>query len=282
MARMHIRRYSCLYRWLLFVLYGTISAPIPWLRAQPQKQVYRHASFWSKAEVAQIWERSNFGVGFDYIYRSKNELGRGSPFTSMLRESFRPWVHYQFSPNARLSISPIGYMRTYDYIAKPSDYARPVYHELRTTFQFFHHQKQWKGRIMHTWRYRYEMRWQEIPFTDRYRFIHRIRFRYRIRCALKSQDFYADKTLYLMASNEIGLNFGPQVIYSFNQNRLYAGIGYRFLTAVRAELRYVNRFRTRGSTGFEYDLDQGFMLALYIDQLSLIGTRDILKVRYFD
>lgn len=270
--------YGCFYPMLLGIFHGMPDRAF----AQTQKQVYRHASFWSKVEANQIWERSRIGVGFDYIYRSKNELGRGSPFTSMLRESFRPWVHYQFSINSRLSVSPIGYMLTQDYIGKPSDYARPRYHELRTTFQFFHHQKQWSGRIMHTWRYRYELRWQEIPFADRYRFFHRVRFRYRIRCALNSQDFYADKTLYLMAANEIGINFGRNVIYSFNQNRLYIGIGYRFLSAVRAELRYVNRYRTRGGTGFEYDLDQGFMLTLYIDQFSLIGTRDILKVRYFD
>jgi hypothetical protein len=68
----------------------------------------------------------------------------------------------------------------------------------------------------------------------------------------------------------------------FNQNRLYIGMGYRFLTAARVELRYVNRFRSRGGTGFEYDLDRGIMLGIYIDQLSLLGTKDILKVRYFD
>jgi hypothetical protein len=83
-------------------------------------------------------------------------------------------------------------------------------------------------------------------------------------------------------SDEIGLNFGKNVPYIFNQNRFYAGVGYRFLTAARVELRYVDRFRTRGATGYEYDLDRGVMLGIYIDQISLFGTKDILKIRYFD
>jgi hypothetical protein len=247
-----------------------------------QKTVYRHDTFWSKTEVNQIFEQKKWGLGFDFIYRTKNELGEGSRFTSMLRESYRPWIHYQFNPLARLSISPLGYMRTQEYIGKPEDYSRLPYEEWRITFQFFNHIKQWEGRIMHTWRYRYELRWQENPVAENYRFLNRFRMRYRIRLAINSNDFYANKTIYATVSNEVGINFGKSVTYMFNQNRFYAGLGYRFLTAGRIELRYVNRFRTRGSTGFEYDLDRGIMLSLYIDQLSLLGTKDILKVRYFD
>lgn len=267
--------YRTRYRlWLFFLLISGY--------ATAQKTVYKHNTFWSKTEVNQIFEEKKWGLGFDFIYRTKNELGEGSRFTSMMRESYRPWIHYQFSPLARFSVSPIGYMKTQDYIGKPEDYSRLPYHEWRTTFQFFHHFKQWDGRIMHTWRYRYELRWQENPVLENYRFFNRFRLRYRVRLALNSNDFYANKTLYAAVSNEVGINFGKNVTYMFNQNRLYAGIGYRFLTAARVELRYVNRFRTRGGTGFEYDLDRGIMLSLYIDQLSLLGTKDILKVRYFD
>lgn len=252
------------------------------LLGQVQKTVYNSSSFWSKTEVNEIFNNSNWGVGFDFVYRTKNELGEGSRFTSMLRESYRPWVHYQFSANARFSISPFGYMRTGEYIAKPSDYLRPVYEEYRTTVQFFHHLKQANGRIMHTWRYRYELRWQEVPGADDYRHFSRFRFRYRIRVGLNSTDFYANKTLYAAFSNEIGINYGKEVPFMFNQNRFYAGLGYRFLTAARVELRYVDRLRSRGSTGFEYDLDRGIMIGLYVDQVSLFGTKDILKVRFFD
>lgn len=245
------------------------------------KIVYPHSVFWSKTEVNEIF-KNNIGVGLDYVHRRKNELGTGTMFDKPLRNSFRPWIHYQFGLYARLSVSPIGYMNTTEYVGKPEDYQRAPYHEYRTTFQFFHHQKQLNNKIMHTWRYRYELRWQEVPGTSDYRYFNRFRFRYRIRYVITGNDFYKNKTMYAAISNEIGLNMGKSINYHFNQNRLYAGIGYRFLNTMRVELRYVNRYRTRGGTGFEYDNGTGMMIGLYVDQISGIGKQHIQRVKYTD
>lgn len=263
--------------WLMLLF----SAALTPLDGQNQKTIYHHAAFWSKTEINEI--REPWGVGLDFVYRRKNELGQGSMFDARLRESIRPWVHYQFSPMARFSLSPIGHMITHEYVGKPDDLDRIPLKEWRTTFQYFHHQKQASGRIMHTWRYRYEWRWQAPLGTDEFRFLHRFRFRYRIRYALNSNDFYANKTVYLMGSNEIGLNFGKNVyLNTFNQNRLYLGLGMRLFTAARFELRYIDRIRTRGATGFEMDLDRGFMIGIYVDQVSKLGNKDFINVRYFD
>jgi len=251
--------------------------------AQDRKVVYPHEVFWSKVEINDIFDNGKWGWGVDGVYRRKNEEGRGGMFDAPLRESVRPWVHYQFSPNARFSVSPLGYMHTTEYVANPEDREREPYHELRTTLQFFHHHKQLDGRLMHTWRYRYELRWQEQAGRDDYRYTNRFRFRYRARYMLNSDNFYEDGTVYLMASNEIGLNLGrPVVLNTFNQNRLYAGVGVRFLNSVRAEARYVDRIRTRGSTGFEFDHGRGLMLAVYIDQLRNVGKKDIPSVRFVE
>ncbi len=251
--------------------------------AQARKEVFNTQSLWTKFEVNDFQDRGPLGWGADGIIRRKNELGRGSIVQSPMRESFRPWVHYNFSPYARLSISPIGYMNTTEYVGVPEDRERDPYHELRTTFQFFQHFKQFDGRLMHTWRLRYELRWQERPGEDAYRYSNRVRFRYRARLGLNSNDFYRNNTAYLMVSNETNLNMGREVVFNtFNQNRLYAGVGYRFLTAARAELRYVDRFRTRGATGFQFDHDRGVMLAVYVDQLRLLGSKDIPRVRFVD
>lgn len=264
---------------LLFTLLFLISITVT---SQDRKIVYPHSVFWHKTEVNEFFNEK-FGVGADFVYRSKNEMNQGSMFDSHNRTSFRPWINYQFSKTSRFSVSPIGYMHTNEYIGKPEDYDKPEFHEWRSTLQFFHHYKHRNGKWMHTWRYRYEFRWQERPGNDDYRFLTRFRFRYRIRYMINSNDFYDDKTLYAMASNEIGLNIGKNVTYNtFNQNRLYIGVGYRFLNTVRAELRYVNRFRTRGATGIEFDSDNGFMLGIYIDQLSNLWKSDIQKVRFAD
>jgi len=260
-----------------------LAALVAPLRAQSRKEVFNTETLWTKLEINDFQDTGPWGWGVDGIIRRKNELGRGSIVQSPMRESFRPWVHYNFSPMARLSISPLGYMNTTEYVGVPEDRDRDPYHELRTTFQFFHHHKQLNGRLMHTWRYRYELRWQERPGEDDYRYTNRFRFRYRARLGLNSNDFYRDKTAYLTVSNEVNLNMGREVVWNtFNQNRLYAGVGYRFLTAARAELRYVDRFRTRGATGYQFDHDRGVMLAVYVDQLRLLGSKDIPRVRFID
>jgi hypothetical protein len=253
------------------------------IKAQNAKVIYPHTVFWSKTEINEIF-KNKLGLGLDFVYRRKSDLDNKNMFSLPLRESIRPWVHYQFSPYARFSLSPIGYMHTNEYIGKPQDYNRLPYHELRTTFQFYHHLKQWGGRIMHTWRYRYELRWQENPITENYRFFSRFRLRYRIRLLLNTNDFYENKVVYLAVSNEIGLNIGKSIVYNhFNQNRLYVGAGIRLFEALRIELRYVDRYRTRGATGFEYDHGKGLMIGLYVDQISALGKKGTdQSVRFVD
>lgn len=253
------------------------------LIAQDQKVIYPHHVFWSKTEINQLDKRQHWGLGLDFVYRRKSGLENRNMFAEPLRESIRPWVHYQFSANARLSVSPLGYMHTNEYLGKESDLLRPDYHELRTTIQFFHHQKMRSGKWMHTWRYRYELRWQERPGQDDYRFFTRFRFRYRIRYVITGNDFYRDNTWYAAVSNEIGLNMGKNVVLNtFNQNRLYVGIGLRFLNAMRAEVRYVDRFRTRGGTGYEFDQGRGLMIGVYVDNLTNIGKVDTHAIKFTD
>jgi hypothetical protein len=264
--------------WLLF---SVLLAPAS--QAQDRKVFYPHAVFWSKTEINQLDRNNRWGLGLDFVYRRKSGLNDNDMFSQPLRESIRPWVHYQFSPYARLSVSPIGYMHTNEYLGKPEDLDRAPYHELRSTIQFFHHQKSPSGKWMHTWRYRYEWRWQERPGFDEYRFFTRFRLRYRFRYMLTGNDFYANRTWYAAVSNEIGLNLGKNVVYNtFNQSRLYVGVGHRFLNAIRVEARYVDRIRTRGATGFEFDHGRGLMLGIYVDQLTSVGRTTDHKVLYTD
>ena len=255
------------------------------VNGQNNKVIYPHSVFWHKTEASEFINYK-WGVGVDFVLRTKNELSEGSMFSKHLRDSYRPWVHYQVSPKARFSISPIGFMNTTEYVGKPEDIGRAGWTELRTTFQYWHHLVSPSGKLMQTWRYRYELRWQTVDGADEARFFTRFRFRYRVRYSFNTDDFYENKTVYAAISNEIGLNMGKNVVLNtFNQNRLYIGVGYRFANVVRAELRYVNRLRTRGSTGFEFDNGQGIMLGLYIDQVSgLLKSDDptIPRVKFFD
>lgn len=250
--------------------------------AQPSKTVYHHQTLWTKAEVNDFTADGQWGWGVDGIIRRKNELGSGFITDAPMRESIRPWLHRQVTPTARLSISPIGLMHTTEYVGKLEDRGRPDYKELRTTLQFFHHHKQIGGKLMHTWRYRYELRWQERPEEDRYRYSNRLRVMYRVRYSLNSSDVYQDGTWYAMAQSELGVNAGRAIETNFfNQHRMYLGVGKRVMNSARVELRYVDRFRARGGSPYEYDHDHGLMLTMGIDQLRLLGSKDI-PVRIID
>lgn len=227
-----------------------------------------------------------WGVGFDNIIRTRDEFNNGERFGTIYRIKFRPWVNYQINEKARISISPIAFMQTREYVGKPSDTPRVAFKEYRTTLQFYHHNYSLQKRFMHTYRHRYEFRWQENQNDlGTYRFFMRYRFRYRLRYMINKDSFYKDGVLYAMASNEIGINIGKTVVMNtFNQNRIYLGMGYRFGNTIRAELRYVDRFRTRGATGFEFDHSKGPMVAVYVDQISGISFRKdkLPPVRLFD
>lgn len=227
-----------------------------------------------------------WGVGFDVVARTRDNLQEGSRFDDLNRIKFRPWLNYQVSEKTRFSFSPLAVMSTSEYVGKPEDIPRVRYKEYRTTFQLYHHSYSLEKKFMHTFRHRYELRWQERQNSlGDYRFFMRYRIRYRLRYMINKDSFYKDGVWYAMSSNEIGINVGRNVVMNtFNQNRFYLGIGHRFANTMRAEFRYVNRFRTRGATGFEFDNARGPMFALFIDQISGISFRKdrLPPVRLFD
>ncbi|MBX3102038.1 MAG: DUF2490 domain-containing protein [Bacteroidetes bacterium] len=245
----------------------------------PQKVVYQHYAFWNKTEVNEIFP-NKFGVGGDFIFRTTNTLGKGSPFDRWHRTSFRPWVHYQVSKNCRFSLSPLGYFATQEYVGKESDFSRPRYDEWRTTLGFFHHHYNLNKRLNHTFRHWYEFRYRSLGSEEGFTFS-RYRMRYRLRYVLNRPDFNQDGALYVFGYNEIMINYGQEIVSNmFSQNRLAVGMGIRFLGAARVELRLQRRFRSRAS-GFEYDQADNIMIGIFIDQFSRLGSKDI-PVRYHD
>jgi len=246
-----------------------------------EKVVFSNRAFWSKSEVTQIFE-NNWGLGLDYIFRSTNTLNRGSIFDNWHRHSFRPWIHYQFDKNLRVSVSPIGYFGTQEYFAKEDDFLRKPYQELRTTFQVLHHHKMLGERFTHTFRHWFEIRYRNPFEAENYFAFTRYRMLYRIRYLL-NKDYYNEKNvIYTYLSNEIMVNYGSNIVYNmFSQNRIQLALGFRVHNSTRLELRYMNRYRSR-TTGFEYDNTQALMLCLFVDQFSSMFGKEVRPVKYFD
>jgi hypothetical protein len=247
-----------------------------------RKVYYPHGVLWGKIEVAEIFEGKTWGIGGDVLQRRATGLGGSNPLERVLRTSIRPWFHFQFGSDARLSVSPLSYHFSQPFAALDQDLDNPNTYELRSSVQFFHHLRQKQGKLMHTWRYRLEFRNRaEIGESDFTSFF-RLRLRYRFRYMFNAPDFYTPGVLYTANSVELGLNMGSPVVYNtFNQNRIYAGVGYRFLNSARVELRYVDRIRTRGS-GFEFDHERGIMISVTVDQISYLGRRYTKPIKYAD
>jgi hypothetical protein len=264
----------------IFTLFFFFTALIQTI-AQPLKITHPHVAFWSKTEIAEIFE-NKWGIGTDVIFRSNSTYTNFQPFAKPHRFSFRPWAHYQPSKEIRLSISPIAYFWTDEYIANEGDLGRSPYHELRTTFQIVHHHKMMGEKFTHTFRHWYEVRYRNPFSVDDFFGFTRYRVRYRLRYLI-NKDYYSEKGLiYTYISNEVMVNYGQNIVFNmFSQNRIQLAAGYRINNATRIELRYMNRYRSR-PVGNVFDNTHAIFFGLFVDQLSNLLKKDVRPVRYFD
>ena len=250
------------------------------LAAQVDKVTYPHTAIWSKFEVTEIFQK-RLGVGIDLIERRMSSMDDPAPWSRWHRTSVRPWVHYQPSGNFRISLSPIAWFGTLEYLATENDRPRQPYEELRTTLQILHHHKNLGGRLTHSFRHWIEARYRE-PFNDNAFSFARYRMRYRLRYVLNKKEYAEQGMMYGYASNEVMVNYGSRIVYNmFSQNRIQLAVGYRIHNSTRIELRYMNRYRSRPS-GFEYDNTQALMIGLFIDQFSNIYNKDIRPIKFYD
>jgi len=106
------------------------------------------------------------------------------------------------------------------------------------------------GRFDLQHRYRLEQRLLEkfkITPTDNVELDERVlrhRMRYRLQLQIPiNNDKMEDNTVFFSASDEIFLGFGKGVAKNvMDQNRMYAGFGYRFSQALNLQLGYLNQY----------------------------------------
>jgi hypothetical protein len=148
----------------------------------------------------------------------------------------RPAINFHLSPSVMLSAG-YAYARTHRYGEYPVDMAFPE-HRIYQQASIQHK----AGPLELTHRFRTEQRWLRqralSTFGDLTDFSWRYqnRFRYMIRfvAPLKTTDWS------LAFSNELFLNYAPRHgARTFDQNRLYAGIGRRIARDTRLEAGYM-------------------------------------------
>lgn len=100
------------------------------------------------------------------------------------------------------------------------------------------------GRLNISNKYRFEQRF--IGYSSNYVF--RKRFRYRLTTVIPiNQKEMGDNTLFIKFFDELFINYGKGVgNHYFDQNWLYAGVGYKFNNNTSISVGYMNQYFVKG------------------------------------
>ncbi len=109
------------------------------------------------------------------------------------------------------------------------------------------------GRVELTHRYRLEQRWDELAGTSNYLYLNRMRYMLRGTVPLQGPTLES-RELYFSAYEEIFIGFGNNVPNIFDQNRAYAGLGYKLSKEASIEAGYMYQItQQRNRTVFQHN-----------------------------
>ncbi|ELR69235.1 hypothetical protein C900_05306 [Fulvivirga imtechensis AK7] len=157
-----------------------------------------------------------------------------------------------------------GWIVSYPYGAQPIAYTFPehrIWQQLITNQTF--------GKLYFNHRYRLEQRWmrKKVPGQDDgyenagFNFRNRARYRLLVSVPLTNKEL-TDNTLFLALYDEVFLGFGKGIGKNIlDQNRLYAGLGWRFDKNFNVQTGYLNHFAIKPD-GERMERNHTFQLGL--------------------
>lgn len=168
----------------------------------------------------------------------------------------RTGINYNLTDNAMFTLG-YGFIETYPYGDFP---AAGIFPEQR-----IYQQLQLKGnvaRIGLTHRYRQEQRWVQPAGTDAYTYLNRSRYMLKAVLPLSGSTLEA-KELFLAAYDEIFVGFGENVQRNvFDQNRLYAALGYKINDGGSVELGYLSQI-VQKANGVVFEHNHTLQVSLF-------------------
>ena len=218
----------------------------------PTKTVHNREQAWV-AYFNQTRLTDKWGLWLDVHYRMTDNF-----VSRPLQLLIRPGVTYFIKDNLRATA---GYGLIEHYPAKGLQTTRT---EHRIWQQISWNQKY--PRLATTQWLRLEERYNEKVANDvktgRYIYTWRTRYNFSFFVPLKGNDI-GPKVPYVALQNELFLSFGKNVVYNtFDQNRLFIGMGYQFNSNLNAQLGYMNVFQQNGS-GNDYFSSHTIRLYVY-------------------
>ncbi|MGC3943257.1 MAG: DUF2490 domain-containing protein [Chryseolinea sp.] len=224
----------------VLILFVVISSTTVWAQT-PDKEIHSREQLWL-GYFNQTRFSNRWGMWVDVHYRmTDNFVDR--PFQLLIR----PAVTYFFKDNLRLNV---GYAFVEHFPAKGLNTTRI---EHRPWQQIWWSQK-YSGLSTLQW-LRLEQRFVEKVVNDEkvdgYNYVFRARYNFSFFIPLKGKEIVA-KTPFAAVIDEVFLNFGDNVVYNtFDQNRLFLGLGYQFTSHLNAQLGYMNVYQQEAS-GYKY------------------------------
>jgi len=210
---------------------GSVSAQATTKTVHSKEQLW--LGYFNQTRFSNQW-----GMWLDVQYRlSDNFVER--PFQFL----FRPAATYFINNNLRFNV---GYAFIAHFPAEGLSTTRP---EHRSWQQIWWNQK-YSGFTTLQW-LRFEQRFNRKVVNDvlqdDYNFTYRLRYNLSFSIPLKGKEIVA-KTPFVSIANELFLNFGRNVVYNtFDQNRLYAGLGYQFTSHLNGQIGYMNVYQQEAS-----------------------------------
>ena len=162
---------------------------------------------------------SKFNLHNEIQYRNYDAIG------DLEQLLLRTGLGYTFKENSANLLLGYGYIVSENYKAENEKYA---INEHRIFQQFTSLQTIGSIKIQH--RYRFEQRFVERDFKQRFRYFVSLNIPLKIK---------KNTQTYLSVYNEIFMNTNSPV---FDRNRLYGGIGYNINKNIRVEIGYMNQF----------------------------------------
>lgn len=190
---------------------------------------------WRRYDLIQYWQQSLLRIGIEYYTKTGPRLSAG-----------------------------YGWIRSFPYGEQPVPYA---FHEHRIWEQLILNQQ--AGRFYFNHRFRLEQRFIEtkkkdaegVYQNDGFNFRQRVRYRIQVSIPISRKEMI-DNTLFIAFYDEIFVNFGAGTQNHFDQNRLYAALGWRFNSNFNIQSGYLNQYILK-SDGIHVENNHVFQLALF-------------------
>ena len=226
-----------------------------------------YSEVFAQAPAKHIEDREQLWVAYFNQTRFSNKLGLWTDVQYRMTEKFidrpfqlllRPALTYFIKDNLRINVG-------YAFIShNPAQGLHTTRYEHRPWQQIWWNQK-YPGLTTLQW-LRLEQRFNEKIVSDvkqdGYNYNFRVRYNFSFFVPFVGKEMKA-KTPFATLGNELFLNFGDRIVYNtFDQNRLFVGLGYQFTPHVNVQLGYLNVYQQE-SSGSNYSSSHAIRLAMF-------------------